>query len=191
MVCSFTVISMSESNPTVVVSLLSGLIGAGAALASAYLTNRISLKRDEREAQQRKSQLLRERGEELYSSSVTWLNNLFGHYMRRNAVMQGKLTYNQCLDLDIAEGEKQPKDFHRIELIIDVYFPSTRRSYDLVIAERARLNKVERGFKRAYESGQSDGSLYLGPYVETQKKLEEAGEAIKAEILNCVRDISA
>jgi len=49
---------------------------------------------------------VRERGEELYGHIDKWANFFACHYLRLAAVMQGKLTYNQCLDLDIAEGNK-------------------------------------------------------------------------------------
>ena len=101
-------------------------------------------------------------------------------------VMQGKLTYNQCLDLDIKEG-KPPYDFGRIELLIDLDFPMLRPAYDRVIDERTKLHKSEIGFKRSYEQGDTDGERFVGPYVKLQKSMEVLGEAFQQQLLKCLQ----
>jgi hypothetical protein len=128
----------------------------------------------------------RMRGEELYGLVSQWLNRLGNYYLRRSGVMSDKLTYNQCLDLDIAEG-KVPFDFNRIELLIDVDFPATRDLYDKIIVERTKLNKIESAFKRCYEEGENKGDEFLVRYVEIQRSIEALGEALQKQILECIR----
>ena len=140
------------------------------------------------EGAQLKADPLRARGEELYSLINAWLSGLYGHYLRRNAVMQGKLTYNQCLDMDIAQG-KAPFDFSRIELLIDLDFPSARDLYDKLIVERTNLNKIEAAFKRSYEEG--DGEKFPPLYVRTQQSIENLGELLQKHILDRIRSIQS
>ena len=101
--------------------------------------------------------------------------------------MQGKLTYNQCLELDIQEGKEGSFNFGRIEMLIDVYFPSTRSTYDKVIEGRTELNKVATAHKRAYEVGDIEGSRFLAPFVQCQHSIEQASETFKMQVLECLR----
>jgi hypothetical protein len=139
---------------------------------------------------QLKADELRAHGEELYSLVNAWLSGLGAHYLRRNAVMQGKLTYNQCLDMDIAQG-KSPFDFSRIELLIGLDFPSARDLYNKIIVERTNLIKIEAVFKRSYEEGDDEGDKLLPLYVRTQKSIENLGELLQKHILDRIRSIQS
>ena len=120
---------------TLATALTSAAIGGALALIGVWLTNRSSTARLElqleHEADQRKAQIFRERGEELYVLTEQWLDGLTGYYLAKRSVMQGRLTYNQSLDLEIADGKENPVNFSRVELLINVYFPSVRGSFDL------------------------------------------------------------
>jgi len=142
------------------------------------------------EAEQPKPDILRVRGEELYALINAWLSGLAGHYLRRSLVMQGKLSYNQCLDMDIAQG-KTAYDFSRIELLIDLDFPSARDLYDKLIVERTNLNKIEAAFKRSYEEGDLRGEELLPLYVRTQHSIEKLGELLQKHILKTIRSIQS
>lgn len=158
------------------------------ALSNCSNTSRLKLQ-FQHEANNRRFEVLRERGEELYSLTEKWLLGLAGYYLNLSGVMQGKLTYNQALDLQIAQGNSGTIEFSRIELLIDVYFPSTRAAYDALIAGRTNLNKIAAAHKRAYQQGDIDGSQFLNPFVETQKAIEKAGDSLKQEVIDAVRSI--
>jgi hypothetical protein len=178
---------------TTLTALGSAVVGGAVALLGVFLTNRsntarLALQLD-RESRQRKADLLRDRGEELYELADKWLNKLAGYYLRRSFVMQGKLTYNQVLDLDIQEGREESVNFGRNEMLIDVYFPTTRPAYDSVIAGRTELNKVAAAHKRAYESSDTDGTRFITPFVQCQHSIEKAGETFKLQVLECIRAV--
>jgi hypothetical protein len=140
-------------------------------------------------AADKKAEMLRERGEELHGIIDKWLKHLAGHYLRRTSVMQGRLTYNQCLDLDIAEGNPS-YDFGRIELLIHVYFPSLRPAYDRVIEARTALNRIDRVHKSAYAEGDTDGAPFLQPFLRAQILVENLGNALKQQLLETIRLLS-
>ena len=174
--------------------LLSAAVGGTVALASVYFTNRANMKRFdmeiERGEKRRRAEVLRDRGEDLYMLSEQWLINLAINYLGEARVMQGKLTYNQHLDLAHSQTEKNPGNFQRIALLIDVYFPSTRKAYDDVLLARTTLNKISAAYKRAYEGGGDvDGTRFIQPFVEAQKAIEAAGEVYKRQIIECIRTI--
>ena len=184
---------MGDHYLTMVTALASAAVGAAVALLGVFLTNRSNTARLkiqlEHESRQRNTQLLRSHGEELYELSDKWLNKLAGYYLRRISVMQCKLTYNQCLDLDIQEGKEESGNFGRIAMLIDVYFPATRPEYDKIIAARNELNKIGAAHKRAYESGDVDGARFVTPYIQCQHSIEQAGENFKMLVLEHIRAI--
>jgi hypothetical protein len=106
-------------------------------------------------------------------------------------VMQGKLTYNQCLDLDIAAGKNSDFDFTRIELLIDADFPSLRGAFDNILAERAKLHKVEAAFKRSYEAGEERGDEFSPGYVDLQQSLESLGQSLLSKITEAIRGLKS
>ena len=114
---------MPEQYIGLLTGLLSTAMGGALALASGYL----QLARQDR---RRTAEVHRDRGEELYMLTEQWLNMLLCNAISLMSVMQGKLTYNQNLELTISEGEKNPVNFSRIGLLVDVYFPGTRNAYD-------------------------------------------------------------
>jgi hypothetical protein len=182
---------MADQCSTFLTAALSTLVGGIMALLGVLLTNRSNESRlklqFDLELRKQKSDLHRSRGEELYELTDHWLKALAGYYLRRNAVMQGKLTYNQCFDLDVQELKKDPPKFGRVEMLIDVYFPSTRSAYDKIIDCRTLLNKIAMEHERAYKDGDTDGSRFLRPYVECQQSIEKAGDIFFKQILDCIR----
>lgn len=165
-------------------SLISGLVGVFGALGVLYLTNR-------HQHSMRKADMLRERGEELYSASVEWINDIFAHVMRRVLIMRGQITYNECLDSDIKANEKKktPAVVLRLEMLVDVYFPNTRPEHDAVTKLRDEMNEIESCFKRRYASGLTDGSQFLPSYLQAQEKMIHAGDEFQKQILNEIRRI--
>lgn len=182
---------MTDPYVTMLTGLLSAAVGGTLALLSVFFTNKSNTTRLkvqlDHESQQRKVELLRNRGEELYELSDKWLKMFAGYYLRRSAVMQNKLTYNECFDLDIKEGKERSDNYGRIAMLIDVYFPSTRPAYDKINENRMELNKIETAFSRAYENGDADGARFITPYVQYQHFIEQAGEEFKTLILESIR----
>ncbi len=185
---------INETNLSTILTSVSGAaIGAVIALTGVLLTNRSNTARLkmqlDHDAGQRKAQVLRDRGEELYVLVENWLNSFSGHYLNISFVMQGKLTYDQALDLDKEALGRSGLQFSRIALLIDIYFPGSRSGYDQMINARTKVNKVECAFKHAYDRGDFDGEKFLRPYVEAQKEIEAAGEVLKDKLIEAIRAI--
>jgi hypothetical protein len=88
--------------------------------------------------------------------------------------MHGKLTYEQALQMDLDRGVGT-HDFGRIEVLVDVYFPSTRQAYDTIMAVRTQLNATLTAYQHEYEAGRKDGRSFINRYVECQEMFEGAG----------------
>jgi hypothetical protein len=178
---------------TLITALASAAVGGAVALVGVYFTNRGNTARLnaqlDHEVRRRREELLRTRGEELYELIDKWLHGLFGHYLSKAFVMQGKLTYDQALDLDLKNGKSSSGNFGRIEMLIDVYFPTLRQQYNLVISHREATNKHVIAHKLSYEKGQVDGTKFLQPFNTDQLALENAAEKLKAMIIEQVRAV--
>ena len=128
----------------VFINTASTFLGGFIALVGVYFTNRSSLKAKEAEFSHERTMkqqgTLRERGEELYELVENWANAMFSHYLVKNGIMKGDLTYNEGLDLEINNNNDFAVNFARLEMLIDVYFFDTRPEYDQVISHRTAIN---------------------------------------------------
>lgn len=184
---------MSESYVTLITTLTSAGVGGAVALVGVYLTNKGNTARQDvqlaHQTQIERAELLRARGEELYELIDKWLNNLFGYYMVKASVMQGKLSYNDGLDLELKNGKTNSGNYGRIQMLIDVYFPAIREQYDCVLSLREATNKYVFLHKRAYERGETDGTAFLKPFTDNQLSLEAAAEKLKEAVIAQVRAV--
>lgn len=178
---------MHDGYLTLTTSLVTGLIGVAGALGGVRLNNR-------HQSTQLRADLLRERGEELYSLVSEWLNGLFFSALRRCGVMRGEIDYNQCLAQDIEWGKGRtsavPVD-SRLQMLVDVYFPNTRSAYDDVISCRSVMNEIELTFRHVYDAGCGDGALFLPRYVAASKAVDQAGARLQRRILEEIRAIKS
>ncbi len=149
-------------------------------------TARLRLQLDH-DAAQRKTQILRDRGEELYVLVEQWLNGLTGYYLGRSSVMLGKLDYNQCLNAEMADMKDYPVNFTRIELLIAVYFPSARLAYQQISKDRDTLNKIATEHKRSYAAGDIDGTRFFKPFQQAMLSINETDPILKQSLLESIR----
>ncbi len=177
---------------SIFLSLLASILGGALALGGVYLNNKWTSQRltqqFSHERSTKKSELLRERGEELYMLFDQWLIGLANYYLNISAVMQGKITYNDHYDL-MKQNVSKEFNYGRIEMLIDVYFSSIRPAYDAVILARTNLNKIATNHKHSYERGCVDGAEYLSPFVGAQKSIEKLGDDAKRQIIEAIRAI--
>lgn len=187
---------MEQQYITVVTTLSSVLVGSGFTLLVSFLTNRSTEKRHQsqlqHDANQRKQELLRTRGEELYMVTSAWLKLMAVHHLRMVPVMLGNITYDQALDMELAES-KPLLDFERIEMLVDTYFPSVRDSYDAVLVEREKTNEIQLAFKREYQKvgPSTNHKQFLPAYEKSLMAMEELGKNLRVRIVESLRSIPA
>jgi hypothetical protein len=54
---------------------------------------------------------------------------------------------------------------------------------------RSKLNQIEAEFKRLYENGDTDGLAFMKPYLDTERQIGVAGEALRKQVIEEVRKI--
>src|SRR5947199_72180 len=87
----FRGVPMADQYITTLTALASAVVGGAVALLAVFLTNRSNTARLvlqlDHESRQRKADLLRDRGEELYELTDKWLRKFAGYYLRRPFVL--------------------------------------------------------------------------------------------------------
>jgi uncharacterized membrane-anchored protein YhcB (DUF1043 family) len=163
---------ISKVSPEAWAGLAGVLIGSLISIMGTWLTNNASLNQLQTqlkyERDSKKQDLHRERLEELYTLVSSWLNAMASHYLSLSRVMQGKISYNDHLDLFI-KSQDQPK-------------------YQKVIDARSELNEISRLHKLGFSEGDIDGDKYLKPYTQAQLKIEKLGEELKTLIAESTKN---
>ena len=128
------------------IAIVTAVITATVTLLAVFLTNRDNTNRLllqlEHERNTKRDTLHREKLEELYMLAVKYTKALGSHCLPYMSVMEGKLDYNQALDLTIESGNKETFDFDRLQMLIDVYFLKLRESFKQLIDVRDKMNEI-------------------------------------------------
>ena len=182
---------MAETD-SATITLLVAAIASASTLAGVWLANRnsrelLKLQLSD-QANNESRRIVREKAEELYELTDAWLKTIASNSLFVGGVMQGKLTYNQCLDLQIDHSNKNTHKFSRIEMLVDIYFKETKSVYTKITDARAVINEIISDHKKAYESGSFDGKKFLGPFNKAQSLLEMYGEEFKSVVAECARN---
>lgn len=125
------------------------------------------------------------RDEELYLLSEAYFNALTSHYLPYLRVMQGELTYNQALDLTIAQlgGEH---DFQRLEMLVQLYFPALTEALECVFVARDRANAILSAHKAKYKQGDPDGYEYVRPLQKALTALVGTCKEFKRQAISVI-----
>ena len=168
------------------------LIGATLSIFGVWLSNRSNISQLklqlEHEKISNRSNTKRERLEELHVLVSHWLNGLFYNYINFTLVLKGEIDYNQYHDKIIEYGKEKPADFQRLEMIIDIYAPELRSTYEKVTNARTKLNSISARHWKGYDLGEFEGTKYLESYNQASLEIDKYGEQLKCEIAECARN---
>ena len=171
-----------------------GLIGVfvGAIIAgvisiiTVWLTSRANIRHLRvqlaHEKDTKKDTLKREKLEELYILVDKWLTAIFTFYLPLAPVMQGTYDYKEFMKISTDINNRLNVDFTRLEMIIDIYWPSLKPSYEELIKARDELSRIVMEHKNSYLAGNTDGKKFLNPFNQAQLKIESLGISFKEEI---------
>ena len=176
----------SKIPPEAWAGLAGVIIGSILSVFGVWLSNRANISQLQiqlqHEKESRRENTQRQRLEELYVIVGAWLNNIAINYMSLAMVMQGKLSYNDHLDMVIKNQGELRYDFNRLEMLIDIYAIDLKSEYEAVIEARGKLNEVAKQHKWAYEEGNTDGEVFLKSYINAQVKIENLGKVLSNSI---------
>ena len=173
---------MDTSTVTVVTALITGSV----ALIGVYLTNynntkRLKLELEYNQTEKNRSNMI-DKIEELYNLSDKWLKNIFMNYNNLILVLEGKLHYNEYLDL-IINRKGDDLNFSRLEMLLHMYFNNLIPFYKEVANLRDIGNDISHKYKLEYENGNFDSREFIQPFLKIQKDIINSGEVFKQEII--------
>jgi len=128
-----------------VMPVITALIVSISTLLGIYLTNKFNSKQVkvnlEFTRDQKMLELRLQKLEELYLLFEQWEAFLLSTYLIYSHAYAGKLNYTQVLDTVNQKSENDNIDFHKIQMLLNIYFPELRENYENVISKRSSLAK--------------------------------------------------
>jgi hypothetical protein len=131
-----------------------------------------------------------EKGEELYALISQWSQSLLANCLPFLMVMRGRITMSDALDINSKNPLPAGFQFERIEMLIDVYFPSARYHYEKCIAARTALNRVYANFDQAARNSSLGMEAHIDPYVSAQNDFNSASSQLKKSVRDELRSLA-
>lgn len=177
-------------------SLLSGAFAIIGLIVGGILTHNLSLRREREnrvhDAERNRNELLREKREELFLLVDRWIGGFIQMLLPRNLAMTGQISYDQMNDMIIEFGKSggsSIRNFYKIDMLIAAYAPNCAGAYKECLRLRDEINKFDGPFKDFYINN-GPGAVYplRNSYVNAVQNIEMAGEILKTEIVNEIRN---
>lgn len=150
--------------PEYIIAFLTAILTIlGSGVVAAWISHRLVKDKEELFYKRRKL-------EELYKCIERYTTLLFSMNYMWIKVMDGELSYNQGLDLQINDrGKEEKHHLPEIDMLINLYFPDFRSTYEDFIERRDVLNRMHGDFRDVYK--------IKGPtvdYSQNRKKFSNA-----------------
>ncbi|MFM5356842.1 hypothetical protein [Aeromonas veronii] len=168
--------------------VISGSLLTTLGVALTNRSNRAHLKMQlEHDERLQSKALSKERLEELYVLVCHWQHSMFSHHLKLRLVMSGDSSYNQYLDKIISE-KTDDVDFNRLEMIIGIYGGQVKKSYEMALIIRGKINEIHTMHKSAYLRNE-DGHIFIHPFDTLQQEFIKAVDKLKGEIVKVARSL--
>jgi hypothetical protein len=105
------------------------------------------------------------------------------------AVMNGKIDYNEYLDLIIEAGEKREYNFSRLEMILNIYASELDSAYRNILDERDKLNKIHNAYKKEYEENNMYTKKFIKPYTKSLFRMQDYLDNLNKKLVKKIQNI--
>jgi hypothetical protein len=122
------------------------------------------------------------KAEELFLAVDRFKTSLDCYYLNFYAVMQGKISYNDMLDLQIRNGTTAHEPHRFMRMLCRFYFPPLLPKLEAFIGAQANANKVTAKHRKDYERG-ADGIPWIAPLDEALLLLDQAAKELSDSII--------
>jgi hypothetical protein len=168
--------------------------GAIIALAGVILAQLIALLLSSRErkwklADEKRLRLV-ERGEELCSLVWGWQKSQDAPFLYYRMAMDGTIDYNNALDAVNESAKGDMVKVERIELIVDVYFPSLRSIWRAAHSAASSAMSVERDFRSRYKNGLPESAVHKSHFEKFMIEAEKKTTELQAAVAKAVRQVA-
>lgn len=165
--------------------VLGGILAFCGGAGVAYFTFRLNRDRSQIEHQRLKL-------EELFLAADAFEKTVSGNMIGYLPVIDGKLTWNQMLDIQIDKGSDVPFGGRRtMEMLINIYFPDLIGVFESVIGKMERFNFLSSVMKEEYkETGMLSRDVWNDRITEAITEYGDAAKKLKNSIVNKARPLS-
>ncbi len=162
-----------------VMPVITAFIVSISTLLGIYFTNKFNSKQAkvnlELTRDQKMIELRLQKLEELYLLFEQWTTYLSSTYLIYSHAYTGQLNYTQVLDMINKKSEKENIDFHKIQMLLNIYFSELRENYEKVMIARSSLAKYIIG-------DPSSNKLKINDFISEQEQFEEICEQFKNKL---------
>lgn len=133
---------------------------------------------------------MRGKAEQLFLAADEYEKMLGGQLVTFFPLLEGRIDYNQMLDLQIDHGSK-PRErggAETLEMLVEIYFPTTRAALRQLWLARDAFNSVAQEIKRTYQAeGHATHADLKAKLLAASGAVSEATKALKAAIVEAAR----
>lgn len=174
-------------------AVITGVIATFSSFLAVWATNhgnnRRTLMQHENELAKERMNLTRERGEEIYQHADEWQRNVGANSLIWLGAMGGSYTASQALDMEIKRNSGISYDFGRLEMLVDVYFPTTRDSLSVALNECHICSEIISHFKKANRMGLHEEEDFPARLRSRVQKFERAYGVFRSAIVDQLRRV--
>ena len=173
--------TLSQNITLIVVALMTG----GFALLGSWLSSRNSNRQEcarfDHEKLMRQQKLRLTRLEELYSLAEKWANVVVYESLLYRKAMDGELSFNQVLDIQIAQSGD---DFNasRMITLAKLYFPKSHQALTRVLQARDDAAQIKNLFKEQYKQDGRPNKERSNQLTNVLAEFDNAIEHYKKEL---------
>ena len=160
-------------------------------LLGVWFANRSSLKqlnvKLQHESERKRHESVRARLEELYSLVGRWADEVVTHHMTYRKVMEGKITYNQALEITL--NRNSSVDVNRMFTLAELYFPSAHGALQELKAFRDEASSIQSSFKQLYRQGVQPSRKHADALTTVLEKFNAAIDKYQNELAAYAKDV--
>lgn len=167
--------------------LISLIVGLSTVLASGVASSFVTYRLNRNSNQ---TIFLRQKAEELYLSADEFGKNFASQMLTYFPLLDGKIDYNQMLDMQIERGSKTHDHGgpETMTMLVEIYFPTCRPALEKVWEARTIFNDVTAGIKRAWQrSGRVNKAEWHPKFIAATHAINDSIEALQREIVAAAR----
>jgi len=184
---------LSKVPATAWTAIVTAIMTSGVAYISIAYTNRENNRRmqsqHEHERKLRHDEIVRKRGEELYVIVKKFCKRVVSDHFPYVRAMKGQLSYSDALYMTIKSGEKQNYDPERMNMIVDIYFPTLSEHISALVHINAKVLGVREEFRDRYEEGSVKNKKRVSHYLDEINKLIKATKELENKVAIKVKNM--
>ncbi len=174
------------------VAILAAAVTALSTLAGIRIANssaeRQLAQRLQHQDEKDQKEALRSRLEELYQLIDQWAGAMVSNYVNYRSVMDGRLTYNQTLDITISS--KIEVNAARMFTLAELYFPKCHENLETIKSCRENLGRIEGTYREMYrEHGPIEGTNSSKELTSELGRFNDAVDLYKKALAEHAREV--